>query len=594
MSCRNGWIALAIVALVAPFGNAALLWSERAENGTTFVIDGTAPTYPLIQSDVVAEGNNAFHLANPEFQANFFVLDRPITVQPTTKLFFMSQLRGATASQIARVEISTNGGSTWPTSVFNQPGSGFPGEGAFALKEVSLAGFANQDVRFRFNLDFTSGTAYTDVDLAIGWIVDNIQIGDEFEKLPFSIGQPTAQEQLALEYMNRARADAIVEANRLANETDSDVTSAYNSFGVTGPNIVEQFTWYVDNDCIDRNAQPLTFSDKLLTAARLHTQDMFNNQFQGHSSSSNPPAPLQPGDDPGLRLNRVGYDWRGYGENVFAFAASVPQAHASFGVDWGNLNSPGSSCYNPAFSTEGMQNPAGHRQILHNDDFKEVGIGVIEGTNGSVGPVLTTQDFGNPGAAVFATGVVYEDLNGNQFYDVGEGRGGVRVDVLGSAYYAVTSESGGYAVPVSQAGATTVTFSGGGFSTFQANAEFADRNIKIDYLVSGGFATGDLNQDGTVDAADAGAMFGNWGSSGIGDLNGDNLVDAADAGELFAQWTGDGVASVPEPGSALPLLLAMIGLGCLRRSSARRNVHFPCPSPALGRWNWGTYRRSWE
>ena len=42
-----------------------------------------------------------------------------------------------------------------------------------------------------------------------------------------------------------------------------------------------------------------------------------------------------------------------------------------------------------------------------------------------------TQDFGNPGAATFITGVVYQDLNGNSFYDIGEGRSNVRVDESG-------------------------------------------------------------------------------------------------------------------------------------------------------------------
>lgn len=78
------------------------------------------------------------------------------------------------------------------------------------------------------------------------------------------------------------------------------------------------------------------------------------------------------------------------------------------------------------------------------------------------------------------------------------------------------------------------------------------------------FAGPDLNLDGSVDAADAGIMFSNWGQSGKSDLNFDNLVDAADAGELFAAWTGDGVAAVPEP-TITPMLL-IAGLLTLTRS----------------------------
>ena len=66
----------------------------------------------------------------------------------------------------------------------------------------------------------------------------------------------------------------------------------------------------------------------------------------------------------------------------------------------------------------------------------------------------------------------------------------------------------------------------------------------------------DINTDRSVDAADAGLMFANWGQPGVGDLNMDDIVDAADAGILAADWTGDGTASVPESSSSLLLLLA--------------------------------------
>ena len=68
----------------------------------------------------------------------------------------------------------------------------------------------------------------------------------------------------------------------------------------------------------------------------------------------------------------------------------------------------------------------------------------------------------------------------------------------------------------------------------------------------------DLNGDGSVDAADAGIMFGNWGNSGDGDINGDGIVDAADAGIMFADWTGDTPQNVPEPSSAGLLAMGVL------------------------------------
>jgi hypothetical protein len=191
-------------------------------------------------------------------------------------------------------------------------------------------------------------------------------------------------------------------------------------------------------------------------------------------------------------------------ENVYATSRSAAYGQAGFDVDWGNENKPGAPFYNPDFNDQGMQNPAGHRRTIHNDTFKEVGIGVVLGTNGSVGPQVVTQDFGYSGDVRYITGVVFDDANDNNFYDLGEGRPGVRIDVDDSAYYAISSTSGGYSVPVAHDGMFGVSFSGGGFVPFTTSATIANgKNVKVDYLVIASTQLpGDYNNDGTVNAAD--------------------------------------------------------------------------------------------
>lgn len=555
-----------------------LLWSEGAENGLNFVINGASASYPLIQSSVVGRGSNAFHLANPSFQDNWFVLDHAIAVQPDTKLFFLSQLRAATVSQVARVQISTDGGNSWGTNIYGQAGTGFPGEATFSLREVNLASQANQNLRFRFYYDHTGGSAFTGTTSQDGWFVDDIQIGSAFEKIPYSIGNPSSHAQQYLEYVNRARANALVEATRLANSTNPDITSAYSFFGVTGANIVSQFNSYVQSGCMAQFAQPLAFNEKLLQASELHTLDLFNNQFQGHVSSSNPPSPFQPGDSLGTRLNRVGYSFSAAAENVFSYADSVEQGHAGFDVDWGNSSSPASACYNAGFVGQGMQNPAGHRRNIHNDSYKEIGIGVINGTNGSVGPQLVTQDLGSQGAATFVTGVVYQDLNGNNFYDLGEGRGGVRVDVSGSPYYAVSTASGGYTVPVNGDGSYQVTFSGGGFLNFVTGASVTGgKNVKVDYLAVPGLL-GDYTGNLVVDAADYTVWRDLRGSTGLGlaaDGNRDSTVNDLDYQiwvDHFGEVMGGGMSIlIPEPASGSSLLTATAAAIVLNRKRRQYN-----------------------
>ena len=574
----NRWFGLCVVACVGTYvalcsqANAYTLWTENAENGLANVIDNTDASYDLIQSEVVGEGDSAFHLAHPVGQDNWFTINQSLSIQSDTKLFFLSRLRSATPTQIARVQLSTDNGGSWPANIFNQAGSGSGtgGEGAFTLKEVDLGSYANQNLRLRFYYDRDGGSYFPQTSSAVGWFVDNIQIGSEFQKLQWSIGNPSPHAQLYLEYINRARADALAEAARLANEPDSNVQNAYNFFGIQGQNIVNQFNWYVDNGLIDRFAQPLSFQSQLLMAAELHTQDLFQNQFQGHTSSNNPPAPFQPGYTFSQRLDAVGYDG-GAGENVYSSADSVAHGHAGFDVDWGNVNSPGSTGYNPAFVGQGMQNPAGHRRNLHNGGFKEIGIGVINGPDGAFGPQYVTQDLGNPGDVRYITGVVYQDVNSNSFYDIDEGRSGVRIDVVGSPFYALSSTSGGYSVPVPQDGMYAVTFSGGGFATHVANATIVNgENEKVDYLAILNLI-GDYNHNNLVDAADYTVWRNSLGQSGAGlaaDGNGDTHIDNVDYnlwkthfGEaLDSGSAGNDFLAVPEPDSRLLVIWGLIFL----------------------------------
>ena len=276
----------------------------------------------------------------------------------------------------------------------------------------------------------------------------------------YSIGQPTAEEQLYLEFINRARANPPAEGARLAATTDPDVLSAYTFFGVDLALMQSQFN-------VIAVAPPLAINSKLLDAARWHSGDMYTNQYQGHSQTNGVTVL-----DPGGRITAQGYPWQTYGENVYSYAKSPWHGHAGFEVDWG----PGPG---------GMQTPPGHRNSIHNAGFREVGVGVVDGVNGSVGPQLVTQDFATRQSAVpIVTGVAYYDFNGSGFYDVGEGIGGITVNVPGSTNFAITANSGGYAVPVTTNGNYQMTFIASGLSNQAVAAVASLKNVKIE--ITGG------------------------------------------------------------------------------------------------------------
>jgi hypothetical protein len=123
---------------------------------------------------------------------------------------------------------------------------------------------------------------------------------------------------------------------------------------------------------------------------------------------------------------------------------------------------------------------------IHSPIYREIGVGVVLGTNGSVGPQLVTQDFGTRfGSPTLATGVAYYDMNSNNFYDIGEGISGLAVNVSGASYYCTTAAGGGWTVPVPGVAASrTVTFSGLGLNQSIGLTVSGDVNAKADLKLS--------------------------------------------------------------------------------------------------------------
>ena len=343
----------------------------------------------------------------------------------------------------------------------------------------------------------------------------------------YSIGEPTNEEQYYLELINRARANPVAEGLRLATTTDQNVLSAYGAFGVNLVLMQAQFTLILP-------APPLSMNATLTTAARAHSQNMLQYNYQGHN-----------GPDGSLSTRLQGYTsgangWS-LGENVYAYSKSVWYGHAGFQVDWGG-----------SAATGGMQSPPGHRLNIHNTSFREVGIGVVLGSNGNVGPQLVTQDFGSVGGLLpFVTGVVFRDLNGNGFYNPGEGVGGVTVTVSNSNSYAVTSTSGGYSVPVPGNGIYTVTFSGGSAPTDQKNVSvIGGQNVKTDYVVTGSAPTPTPASAPALANISTRAVVGTDENVLIGGF----IVTGTEAKRVIIRGVGP---SLPLPGKMLDPMLAL-------------------------------------
>ncbi|MEW6237550.1 MAG: discoidin domain-containing protein [Candidatus Omnitrophota bacterium] len=248
-------------------------------------------------------------------------------------------------------------------------------------------------------------------------------------------GEPTNEEQLVLEYINRARLNPVIEAKRLLN--------SYKYYSILGDGyhpqeFIDEFEKYFAQP-------PMSMNDKLLHGARLHAKDMAINRGKvfGHFGSD--------GSSPYDRVITIaGYEGTGCGENVADSVSSSENAHSGFIVD--------------------IRNPErGHRHAIINSNpavspIIEAGIAMYpipSMSNLNETLYSCVEEFGSPNDRTpRLCGVVYDDINGNSFYDLGEGIGNVIVKNKEGWYQTKTSTSGGYTLPIIIPGKYEICFEG--------------------------------------------------------------------------------------------------------------------------------------
>jgi hypothetical protein len=279
--------------------------------------------------------------------------------------------------------------------------------------------------------------------------------------------QPDAYEQLTLELINHARMDPDGEFARLILNAGSrtganaEITNAIRYFDVNMSMLQSQLLAF-------NPVQPLAWSNQLSNSATTHSQLMVQFDQQGH---------FLPGE-PGMleRVQQAGYFPTQMAENVFAYAEDPLYTHAAFVIDWG----PGPG---------GMQTPAGHRNAILSTWAQEIGIGAVAENNPAtqVGPMLVTHHIASrAGYQAQLLGVVIDDRDNDNFYDIGEGLGGVTVTAVGAAgtFSTTTWDAGGYQM-VLPAGLYTVTYSGNGMQqSYSVTMGSANNKFDVERLAA--------------------------------------------------------------------------------------------------------------
>ena len=247
-------------------------------------------------------------------------------------------------------------------------------------------------------------------------------------------------EQYLLELINRARSDPGAEAARLGISLNQGLASG---------------------SIQDTAKQPLAANEFLNNAAADHSKWMLATNIFSHTG--------QGGSSAGDRIEDAGYtNWRTWGENISYRGGGNVQSVA---VVEGHH--------------DGLFKSAGHRRNLMNDGFTEIGIGQEYGRFNNFNASMLTEKFASDRGDPFLLGVVFDDQDGDDFFDPGEELSDVRVTVS-SEGATFTGDGGGYEIRVDGGGTFSVTFSGGGLDgsvtrTVQIGAE----NVKLDLNIDG-------------------------------------------------------------------------------------------------------------
>lgn len=348
----------------------------------------------------------------------------------------------------------------------------------------------------------------------------------------------TAQDQLLVELINRARANPEAEAARFGISLNEGL----------GGNVITADA-----------KQPLAPHEILFDVAHGHTLDMLDRSFFDHVT----PAPGS--TTPEMRVTDAGYLFTLLAENIERTGVEAP-ATISLEDAVHDLH------YKLFVSTEGQ------RENLLNEQFRELGATIRLGTFNDDLRVLNgayvTQIFADFNGDPLITGVVFRDASDgsphdDDFYSIGEGIGSGIVEAIsgdGHVYRAHVNAAGGYALPVPN-GTYTVRFYGDGDAVYyeQTNVEVvANLNLKVDFDVSGpgiplpppspGDSIYGVLADGRIYIArSTGVSFVNeywgfmptdtvWQDVKSGDFDGDGRQDLAarDAEGFWSTWLARG------------------------------------------------------
>ena len=267
--------------------------------------------------------------------------------------------------------------------------------------------------------------------------------------------EPTAEETLMVEYLNRFRADPAADALRIAPEN-----------GPPPLRRVVDYNMFRREVTALKPAAPLVINLHLLKAARSHSRYLLLNNTIGHDQE--PSLPGFTGQRPSDRMKWAGYTGLG-GENVATRVTTPWKSHQRFIIDAAPPDGPG-----------GMQPRRGHRMNMINETYREVGMSFIDHQHRQNEAAVVHNLGRGRDVPRFCGGVIYHDKNQNNFYDLGEGISGVKI-IASDGTTTRTWRSGGYTLELKSTGPVHVRAQLAGVKHTLRFPKGSD-NIKFDWI----------------------------------------------------------------------------------------------------------------
>ena len=307
----------------------------------------------------------------------------------------------------------------------------------------------------------------------------------------------TAEEQYAIELINRARLDPAAEAARQKIALNSGLAAGTIS---------------------DAVKQVLAPHNALDASAEGHAAWMLLKGVFSHTGAN--------GSTPGDRMAAAGYSFTGswgWGENIALRTVSGMSLQKVIEAQLNDL----------------YASPT-HRANLFGTDHREIGLAQVVGSYLNYGQSSAlVENFAHRATVAYVTGVIYQDRNADDFYSIGEGVAGTALSLAGGAR-GTTAAAGGYAL-TAQAGAKVTLTIGTQASLI---VDLADGNVKVD-LVSGNelHVSGDvdlLSGVGTVVALGGGnlAISGHGGANRLVGNSGANQISGESGRDLLLGGAG--------------------------------------------------------